>query len=177
MAALPEKKQTSPRGANTLAGIRQSVDSSVLKINIKERDDILFICGCARERNSPVSRTDESVVPSRTRYWFTEILHYSPWVRPASECIRFKEGWLNIWRTLIPHRSNSQFWLWWLKLIVGANCQHLGEARCPRWLLREDIARHRLIILSFFSTFRLNWTLMELIVCTFWRTVNSRKER
>lgn len=46
MAALPEKKRTSPRGADTLAGIRQSVDSSELKINIKERDDILFICGC-----------------------------------------------------------------------------------------------------------------------------------
>lgn len=169
MAALPEKKRTSPQGADTLTGIRQSVDSSALKINIKERDDILFICGCVWEHNSPVSRTDESVVPHRTQDWFTEILHYSPWVRPVSECIRSKEGWLNIWRSLIPHRSNSQFWLWWLKLIVGANCPSSSTA--PRWGSMSSLIapwrHHCLIILSFFPTFRLNWTLMKHIVCTF----------
>lgn len=54
MAALPEKKRTSPRGADTLTCSKQSVDSSALKINTKERDNNLFICVCARARNPSV---------------------------------------------------------------------------------------------------------------------------
>lgn len=36
--------------------------------------------------------TDESTITHRTEQWFGEILHYSPWVSPVSNCIKSKEG-------------------------------------------------------------------------------------
>lgn len=81
MAALEEKKRTTPRGADTLMWSKQSVDSSSLKINTKEWGNILFIsvCECIILLFLlVVCRSDELVITCRTEHRFPEILHYSP---------------------------------------------------------------------------------------------------